>query len=96
MLYELLVLVVCGLVAWLIVSRLRARQDVPPEKNGVFLGRKGIDGALFPIVLLLFVLFFRFVLKDYLPFTLMQLAIPMLVALVVIRLVVKVVRSVFP
>ena len=95
-LYELLVLVVCGLVAWLIVNRLRARQDVPPEKNGVFLGRKGIDGALFPIVLLLFVLFFRFVLKDYLPFTLMQLAIPMLVALVVIRLVVKVVRSVFP
>lgn len=95
-LYELLVLVVCGLVAWLIVNRLRARQNVPPEKNGVFLGRKGIDGALFPIVLLLFVLFVRFVLKDYLPFTLMQLAIPMLVALVVIRLVVKVVRSVFP
>ena len=95
-LYELLVLVVCGLAAWLIVNRLRARQNVSPKKNGVFLGSKGIDGALFPIVLLLFVLFVRFVLKDYLPFTLMQLAIPMLVALVVIRLVVKVVRSVFP
>jgi small-conductance mechanosensitive channel len=95
-LYELLVLVVCGLLAWLIVNRLRANQDVPSEQNGVFLGCKGIDGALFPIVLLLLVLFVRFVLKDYLPIILMELATPMLVALVVIRLVVKVVRSVFP
>ena len=95
-LYELLVLVVCGLLAWLIVNRLRASQGVASEQNGVFLGRKGIDGALFPIILLLLVLLVRFVLMGYLPITLMQLAIPMLVALVVIRLVVKVARSVFP
>ena len=95
-LFELLGLVVCGLLAWLIVNRLRASQGVPSEQNGVFLGRKGIDGALFPIILLLLVLLVRFVLKGYLPITLMQLAIPMLVALVVIRLVVKVARSVFP
>ena len=95
-LFEFAALTLCGLLAWYLVRGLRRGLDIPPEQNGVLLGRTGLDGALFPILWLLLAVGARFALSTQVPITLLLVAIPMLLALVVIRLAVKIVRAVFP
>lgn len=95
-LFELAALALCGLLAWYVVRRLRRGLDSPPEHNGVLLGRTGLDGALFPTLWLVLAVGARFALSTHVPITLLVVAIPMLLALVAIRLAVKIVRAVFP
>lgn len=84
----------CLLLAWLLgwLVRRSTRQPSP-----VLLGRHVIDGALFPIVaLVLAVLVRRLVFGVTSDAVVFRLAIPLLVALVAIRVTVRVLRAALP
>ena len=94
-LIELAGVAVAALLAWVVVAALgrhRARQDVP----SIWWGRKVIDGALFPLVLLGLGYVTRTVLSQWVPLALFKIVIPVLVSLVVIRIGVKVLQAAFP
>ena len=95
-LFECAALVLCALLSWYLVRGLRRSLGSAAEENGVLLGRTGLDGALFPMLWLLLTVGARFVLSTQIPIPLLLVAIPMLMALVAIRLSVKIVRAVFP
>lgn len=86
----------CALLSWYLVRGLRRSLGSAAEENGVLLGRTGLDGALFPMLWLLLTVGARFVLSTQIPIPLLLVAIPMLMALVAIRLSVKIVRAVLP
>jgi small-conductance mechanosensitive channel len=95
-LLELGALLACGALAWWLVRSLRHSLLGDDAQNGVLLGRTGVDGALFPLLWLVLSVGAEWALRAQIPITLLLVALPMLVALVVIRLAVKVVRLVFP
>ena len=66
-----------------------------PEPTILF-GAKGVDGALFPIILLCLAYGTRLLLKGHLPLIAFKVAIPALVVLAAIRIGVKVLHAVFP
>ena len=93
-LLELLALLLCTVLAWGLVIRTRRN----PEPSILF-GAKGVDGVLFPIILLCLTYGTRLLLKGYLhdhSLVVFKIAIPALVALVVIRIGVKVLHAAFP
>lgn len=94
-LIELAALTGCVALAWLLVSALRrsVRQVSP---RSILFGRKVIDGVLFPLVLLGLALLARAMLLKWLPVAAFRLAIPVLVALLVIRAGAKVLQASFP
>jgi len=93
-LIELLVLVVCVLVAWALVRGLRrALENDNPQS--IWFGRKTLDGVLFPAVLLILGVFARDICGHWISVALFKIAIPVLVSLVVIRVGVKVLQSAF-
>ena len=94
-LIELLALTGCVALAWVLVSALRrgVRQVSP---RSILFGRKVIDGVLFPLVLLGLGLLARAVLLKWLPVAAFRVAIPVLVALMVIRVGAKVLQATFP
>ena len=83
----------CLLAAWLLVRLLRGRA---PQPGSIWFGDGVVDGVLFPVAALALALAARWVLRDVMPLALMQLAVPVLVSLVVIRLTVRVLRRAFP
>ena len=93
-LMELFLLGVCGLVAWCLVRVLRHAKPVRGQTS-ILLGQNGADGVLFPLLWLCLGFIAREVLLKFLPVALFQIAIPILVALVAIRLGVKVLRAAF-
>ncbi|MDP4608721.1 MAG: mechanosensitive ion channel [Burkholderiaceae bacterium] len=95
-LLELTALLACAALAWWLVRSLRHSLLGDDAQNGVLLGRTGVDGALFPLLWLVLSVGAEWALRAQIPITLLLVALPMLVALVVIRLAVKVVRLVFP
>jgi small-conductance mechanosensitive channel len=95
-LFELAALLACAALAWWLVRSLRHSLLGDDAQNGVLLGRTGVDGALFPLLWLVLSVGAEWALRAQIPITLLLVALPMLVALVVIRLAVKVVRLVFP
>lgn len=94
-LIELLALAGCVALAWVLVSALRrsVRQVSP---RSILFGRKIIDGVLFPLVLLGLAMLARALLFKWLPVAAFRVAIPVLVALVVIRVGAKVLQATFP
>lgn len=93
-LLELLSILLCTLLAWGLVVWMRRS----PEPSILF-GAKGVDGVLFPIILLCLSYGARLLLKGHLThvtLVVFKIAIPALVALVVIRIGVKVLHAVFP
>ncbi len=90
MLLELLAILLCTLLAWGLVVWMRRN----PEPSILF-GAKGIDGALFPIILLCLTYGANLLLKGHVPLTVFKVAIPALIALVVIRIGVKVLHAAF-
>ena len=94
-LIELIALAGCVALAWVLVSVLR--RSVPQvSPRSILFGRKVIDGVLFPMLLLGLGLLARAMLFKWLPVAVFRVAIPVLVALVVIRVGAKVLQATFP
>lgn len=94
-LVELAALAVCIVVAlglsWALRKALRMEQD----KTSVLFGRRLVDGAMFPLVLLLLAYVARALVTKLMPLAAFKVAIPVLAALVVIRVGVKVLQVAF-
>lgn len=94
-LIELAALAICVALslgfAWVLRNALRMQGD----KTSVLFGRRLIDGALFPLVLLLLAYVARGLITKLMPLAAFKVAIPVLVSLVVIRVGVKVLQAAF-
>lgn len=93
-LIELGALAVCVLLAWQL-ARLVSRPFAEREHKSIMFGRRIVDGVLFPALLLCLAYAARTLLAQSLPLALFKLAIPVLIALLVIRLGVKVLQAAF-
>jgi small-conductance mechanosensitive channel len=93
-LLELALLACCGLLAWLLVALLR-RVFSPDASYSIWFGRGVVDGVLFPAVLLALGFTARTLWAAEHPVHILRIAIPVLVALVVIRVGVKVLQVAF-
>ncbi|MDW5445168.1 mechanosensitive ion channel family protein [Polaromonas sp. SM01] len=91
---ELGVLVACVGAAWALVWLVR-RAAGKVDEHSIWFGRKIIDGVMFPFVLLSLAYLSFLLLARWLPLAVFKIAMPVLVALVVIRLGVKVLQVVF-
>jgi len=90
---EMVILLGCLGLAWLIVRLWRGRQG---DVRSIWLGHHVIDGALFPVLSLVLALMAYRLFQGHLPMMLFQVALPVLMSLAVIRVTVKVLRVVFP
>lgn len=87
-------LLVCVALAWGLVWLLR-RVTGHTVPTSVLFGRRVLDGVLFPLVLLCLAYGARALLATWTPLLVFRLALPVLVALLVIRLGVKVLQVAF-
>lgn len=92
---ELATLAAVAVLAWVLVAGLRRALVVQTDRQSVLFGRRIVDGALFPIVLLVLGFVARGLLMRFVPLAVFHVAIPVLVSLVVIRLGVKVLQAAF-
>ena len=90
-LIELAALSACVLLAWLVARVLSRSQQVKNDASILF-GRRIVDGVLFPLLLLSFAYVIETLLARLFPLALFKVAIPVLLALAVIRLSVKVLQ----
>ena len=91
---ELASLIACAMLAWLVVrvaSRARHRAD----ESSILFGRRIVDGVLFPLLLLFFAYAVQALLARMFPLAVFRVAIPVLLALALIRLGVKVLQVAF-
>jgi len=93
-LIELGTLAVCVLLAWQL-ARLVSRPFAAREHKSIMFGRRIVDGVLFPALLLCLAYAARTLLAQSMPLALFKLAIPILIALLAIRLGVKVLQAAF-
>ena len=91
---ELLVLAACVGVAWGVVVLLRRALAAHDERSILF-GERSVDGVLFPLILLCLGFVARALLDQWMTVAVFKVAIPVLMALVVIRVGVKVLRVAF-
>lgn len=92
---ELGALALAVLLAWGFSHTLRRALSMQNEPNSVMFGRRIVDGALFPLLLLMLGYMARALLAHYLPLAVFHVIIPVLVSLAVIRLGVKVLQVAF-
>jgi small-conductance mechanosensitive channel len=92
-LIELAVLAACLGAAWLAVRTWRGSGERP---RSVWFGSRVFDGVLFPVLALLFTLLARWALAKTQPVAVLNLAVPILASLVIIRVAVRVMRIAFP
>ena len=88
---ELGVLVACVLLAWAVVRLLRRRAP-----DGVWLGTRGIDGVLFPLLAWALLFGARMALTHVMPIGLLRLAVPLFASLAIIRTLARVLAMAFP
>ncbi len=93
-LIELAVLLLCALLAWALVRTLRHALGQQDQRS-IWLGKRNVDGVLFPLLLLCLVYLAREVLSRWVVVALFKVAIPVLVSLLVIRVGVKVLQAAF-
>jgi small-conductance mechanosensitive channel len=93
-LVELSVLVLCAGLAFGMVWLLRRRMHNHNDES-IFFGRRLFDGVMFPFLFLCLTYIARLFLAKTISVQLLHLAIPVLAALVLIRIVVKVLRAAF-
>lgn len=93
-LLELGVLGVCLGLAWAGVWLVR-RRLAPNATYPVWLGRHGVDGVMFPLSLLCLAFVVSALLAGHLPNVVFSIAVPVLLALVAIRVGVKVLQAAF-
>jgi small-conductance mechanosensitive channel len=91
---ELGVLLACVALAWVVVWGVRRASGLPDERS-IWFGRQIIDGVMFPLLLLSLAYLSFMLLARWMPVAVFKIAIPVLVALAVIRLGVKVLQVVF-
>ena len=93
-LVELTALAACIGLAWLLTAL--ARQTAGEhDTRSIWFGHKVLDGVMFPLLLLSLAYASRAILLPYGPITIFKVAIPVLVAVAVIRLGVKVLQVAF-
>lgn len=92
-LIEAAVLLGCVAAAWAIVRVLAGRES---HKGSVWLGRRVIDGALFPVLALAFAYVARRALENTVPIAVFRIVVPILLSLVIIRVTARVLRVAFP
>lgn len=91
---ELGVLLACAALAWVTVWGVRRASGLRDERS-IWFGRQIIDGVMFPLLLLSLAYLSFMLLARWMPVAVFKIAIPVLVALAVIRLGVKVLQVVF-
>lgn len=91
---ELAVMAGCVVLAWCLVWLVRKAAGSPDEKSILF-GHRLVDGVLFPLVLLSLAYAARGLLAQWIPLAVFHIVIPVLVALVAIRIGVKVLQAAF-
>jgi small-conductance mechanosensitive channel len=94
-LLELALLGACVVLAWAVTAGLRRALGLQGQTT-IMLGRKNIDGVLFPLVLLCLAYLALHVLDNYVAVVLFKLAVPVLMSLLAIRVGVKVLKAAFP
>ena len=93
-LIELAALAACVLLAWL-AARILSRKQFLSDGSSILFGRRLVDGVLFPLLLLSFSYVAQALLARLFPLALFKVVIPVLLALAVIRLSVKVLQVAF-
>jgi small-conductance mechanosensitive channel len=93
-LLELLALGLCVAAAWGLVAALR-RGLSDSDNDSIWFGERVVDGVLFPLVLLCLGYVARELLGHFVNIAVFRLVIPVLIALVVIRVGVKVLQAAF-
>ena len=91
---ELAALLVCVLLAWLL-TRVLSRTQPVKDGSSILFGVRLVDGVLFPLLLLIFAYVMDTWLARQFPLALFPIAQPVLLALAVIRLAVKVLQVAF-
>ena len=104
-LLELGLLLGCLGVAWALCALLRPK-DAPPDPDGVvtaqatqggiWFGRRGFDGALFPGIALALAVAARVLMREHIPVAVFKVAVPVLLSLALIRVSVRVLHAAFP
>ena len=94
-LIELAAALAALVLAWVFVAALR-RLSGQRNPDSILFGRHLFDGALFPLVLLVFGYVARNLLDDHIPLAAFRLVIPALMSLAVIRTGAKVLQAAFP
>ena len=92
---DLGILLACLLCAWAIVRLMRGSSG-PDNTDSVWFGKRSVDGVLFPTLALGLAYGAKAVLAGWVKPTVFKLAIPILVALLVIRLTVRILSATFP
>ena len=91
---ELAALAAAAMLAWGLCAAVR-RSLGPDPGPSILFGRSIVDGVLFPLVLLFLAFAARLGLAHWMPTAVFRIAVPALVALVVIRVGVKVLQVAF-
>jgi small-conductance mechanosensitive channel len=91
-LWQIGAIAACLLAAWAADRAFSRRVPLTPTSRGVEVGVGGARRIVFPVVALLLVVLARAVLKPYLPVSLLDLAVPLLGALAIVRSVVYLLR----
>jgi small-conductance mechanosensitive channel len=87
---------ICFLLAWGLTALVRrALQGNFEQEQSVLLGKRLVDGALFPLIWLLLAYIARSILLNYQTLVAFRLAIPLLLSLLAIRVGVKVLQAAF-
>ncbi|HMN21144.1 MAG TPA: mechanosensitive ion channel [Ottowia sp.] len=87
----------CGLLSWALTVLLRHRRERAGLASGILLGQRGFDGVLFPLLWLVLIWMAQIAwLHSQHAAPLLRVALPVLLALCVIRLGVKVLQASFP
>ena len=94
-LIELAAALAALVLAWVFVAALR-RLSGQRNPDSILFGRHPFDGALFPLVLLVFGYVARNFVDDHIPLAAFRLVIPALMSLAVIRTGAKVLQAAFP
>ena len=89
---ELMVLAASLALAWMCAWALGRGGT----RDSILFGRRVVDGLLFPVMALFFTLACKTILVKFQSVALLKLAVPVLLALAVIRLIARVLTSVFP
>jgi small-conductance mechanosensitive channel len=93
-LIELVVLGVCVALAYMVVRFMRREVHVHDVRS-IWFGKRDVDGVLFPLLLLCLNVMATAALDDVIFITVLRVAVPVLMSLVVIRVGVKVLQVAF-
>ncbi|MEO7850902.1 MAG: mechanosensitive ion channel domain-containing protein [Rubrivivax sp.] len=91
--FELVGVAACLGLAYTVVRWWRGEER---PRDSIWFGERIYDGVLFPLLALLMLMLARFALKQVIPIALLELATPIIVSLMIIRLSVRVLRVGFP